>query len=60
MSNLSGEVAMCHMDVYMEQEEKYTKAVVSGSDRLQRKLQSEMASRMTPDLSSPPVRWGPW
>ncbi|XP_010255071.1 PREDICTED: uncharacterized protein LOC104595842 isoform X2 [Nelumbo nucifera] len=60
MSNLSDKVAMRHMDVYMEQEEKYTEAVMSDSDRLQRKLQSEMASRMTSDLSSPPVRWGPW
>ncbi|OVA10529.1 Peptidase S9 [Macleaya cordata] len=60
MSNLSDKVAMRHMDVYMEQEEKYTEAVMSETDRLQRKLQSEMAIRMTSDLSTPPVRWGPW
>lgn len=51
---------MRHMDVYMEQEEKYTEAFMFGTDRLQAKLQSEMASRMTSELSTPPLRWGPW
>ncbi|XP_042479375.1 protease 2 isoform X2 [Macadamia integrifolia] len=60
MSNLSDKVAMRHMDVCMEQEEKYTEAVMADSERIQRKLQSEMASRMAIDLSTPPVRWGPW
>ncbi|KAF8405120.1 hypothetical protein HHK36_010018 [Tetracentron sinense] len=60
MSNLGDKVAMRHMDVCMEQEEKYTEAVMSDTDRLQRKLQSEMASRMASHLSTPPVRWGPW
>ncbi|CAM8882421.1 unnamed protein product [Rhodiola kirilowii] len=60
MSKLSDKVAMRHMDVYMEQEEKYTEAVMSDTDRLQAKLQSEMASRMAADLSTPPLRWGPW
>ncbi|XP_058069234.1 uncharacterized protein LOC131218610 isoform X2 [Magnolia sinica] len=60
MSDLADKVAMRHMDVYMEQEEKYTEAVMYDTDRLQRKLQSEMASRMTSHLSTPPVRWGPW
>ncbi|XP_024978225.1 uncharacterized protein LOC112515565 isoform X2 [Cynara cardunculus var. scolymus] len=60
MSNLNDKVAMRHMDVYMEQEEKYTEAVLSDTDRLQSKLQSEMASRMSSQLSTPPLRWGPW
>ncbi|XP_038971658.1 protease 2 isoform X2 [Phoenix dactylifera] len=62
MSNLSDNVAMRHMDVYIEQEEKYTEAVMvaAGADRLQRKLQIEMAPRMASDLCTPPVRWGPW
>lgn len=60
MSNLSDKVAMRHMDVYMEQEEKYTEAVMSDTERLQAKLQSEMASRFAFDLSTPPLRWGPW
>lgn len=60
MSNLNDKVAMRHMDVYMEQEEKYTEAVMSDTLRLQSKLQSEMASRMHFHLSTPPLRWGPW
>ncbi|KAG2724591.1 hypothetical protein I3760_01G025300 [Carya illinoinensis] len=60
MSSLSDKVAMRHMDVYMEQEEKYTEAVMSGTERLQSKLQSEMASRLAFELSTPPLRWGPW
>lgn len=51
---------MRHMDVYMEQEEKYTEAIMSDTERLQAKLQSEMASRLAFDLSTPPLRWGPW
>ncbi|KAK9165311.1 hypothetical protein Scep_000502 [Stephania cephalantha] len=60
MSSLNDKVAMRHMDVYMEQEDKYTEAVMADTERLQRKLQSEMASRMASHLSSPPLRWGPW
>ncbi|KAA8531765.1 hypothetical protein F0562_006518 [Nyssa sinensis] len=60
MSNLNDKVAMRHMDVYMEQEEKYTEAVLSDTERLQSKLQSEMASRMASELSTPPLHWGPW
>lgn len=62
MSNLSDNVAMRHMDVYMEQEEKYTEAVLAaaGADRLQRKLHIEMAPRMASILCTPPVRLGPW
>lgn len=60
MSSLSDKVAMRHMDVYMEQEEKYTEAVMSGTERLQSKLQSEMASRLAFELSTPPLRCGPW
>ncbi|KAM0032180.1 putative oligopeptidase B [Helianthus debilis subsp. tardiflorus] len=60
MSNLNDKVAMRHMDVYMEQEEKYTEAVLNDTVRLQSKLQSEMASRMSNHLSTPPFRWGPW
>lgn len=60
MSNLNDKVAMRHMDVYMEQEEKYTEAVMSDTERLQSKLQSEMATRMAFELSTPPLRWGPW
>ncbi|MED6220703.1 hypothetical protein PIB30_047388 [Stylosanthes scabra] len=60
MSNLKDQVAMRHMDVCMEQEEKYTEAVMSDFEKLQNKLQFEMASRMPFDLSTPPLRWGPW
>ncbi|CAA6657766.1 unnamed protein product [Spirodela intermedia] len=62
MADLQDRVAMRHMDVYMEQEEKYTEAVMAslGAERLQLKLQTEMAARMASDLCSPPVRWGPW
>ncbi|XP_071711689.1 uncharacterized protein [Rutidosis leptorrhynchoides] len=62
MSNLNDKVAMRHMDVYMEQEEKYTEAVLltETTNRIQSKLQSEMASRMSSQLSTPPSRWGPW
>ncbi|KNA16379.1 hypothetical protein SOVF_089420 isoform A [Spinacia oleracea] len=60
MSKLDDKVAMRHMDVYMEQEEKYTEAVLSETHNLQSKLQSEIASRLPYDLSSPPFRWGPW
>lgn len=62
MSNLSDSVSMRHMDIYMEQEEKYTEAVFASlaADRLQRKLQIEMATRLATDLCTPPVRWGPW
>ncbi|XP_021751822.1 uncharacterized protein LOC110717433 [Chenopodium quinoa] len=60
MSKLNDKVAMRHMDVYMEQEEKYTEAVLSETQHLQNKLQSEIASRLPYDLSSSPFRWGPW
>lgn len=62
MSNLSDSVSMRHMDVYMEQEEKYTEAVFASlaADRLTRKLQIEMATRMSSELCTTPVRWGPW
>lgn len=59
MSHLEDKVAMRHMDVYMEQEEKYTEAVMSDTLKLQRKLQSEMAGRMVNQLCTPPLRWGP-
>jgi hypothetical protein len=47
------------MDFHMEQEEKYTEAVLAslGVDRLVRKLQIEMAPRLAPDLSTPPLRF---
>ncbi|KAK7346485.1 hypothetical protein VNO80_21005 [Phaseolus coccineus] len=60
MSKVSDKVAMRHMDVYMEQEEKYSEAVMSDSEKLLNKLHFEMASRMPFDLSTPPLRWGPW
>lgn len=60
MSSLNDKVAMRHMDMYMEQEEKYAEAVMADTERLQSKLQSEMASRLAFDLSTPPLRWGPW
>lgn len=60
MSRLNDKVAMRHMDVYMEQEEKYVEAVMADTERLQSKLQSEMASRLDFDLSTPPLRLGPW
>ncbi|KAL5819500.1 hypothetical protein ACOSQ4_023342 [Xanthoceras sorbifolium] len=58
MSSLNDKVAMWHMDMYMEQEKKYTEAVLSDTERLQSKLQLEMASRLAFDLSTPPLQWG--
>lgn len=60
MSSVTDKVAMRHMDVYMEQEEKYTEAVMSDTERLQSKLQSEMVPHIPFDLCSPPIPWGPW
>lgn len=60
MSSLNDKVAMRHMDVYMEQEEKYTEAVMSDSERVVNKLHFEMASRIPNELSTFPLRWGPW
>ncbi|CAK7339455.1 unnamed protein product [Dovyalis caffra] len=60
MSHLNDKVAMRHMDIYMEQEEKYAEAVMSDTEKLQSKLQSEMASRLHVELSTYPIRWGPW
>ncbi|CAL5197655.1 unnamed protein product [Lathyrus oleraceus] len=60
MSSLNDKVGMRHMDVYMEQEEKYTEAVMSDSERIVNKLHFEMASRVPFELSTPPLRWGPW
>ncbi|KAK3133492.1 hypothetical protein QOZ80_6AG0537250 [Eleusine coracana subsp. coracana] len=62
MGALSDAAAMRHMDVHMEAEEKYTEACLAacGADRLARKLQLEMASRLASDACTPPVRWGPW
>lgn len=60
MSNLNDKVAMRHMDIVMEQEENYLEAVMWGTEKLQAKLQSEMAPRFSFDLSTPPVKLGPW
>ncbi|PON88306.1 Peptidase S9A, prolyl oligopeptidase [Trema orientale] len=60
MSSLNDKVTMRHMDIYMEQEEKYAEAVMADTERLQSNLQSEMASRLAFDFSTPPLRWGPW
>nr|CAB3457224.1 unnamed protein product [Digitaria exilis] len=62
MGALSDAAAMRHMDVHMEAEEKYAEACLAacGADRLARKLQLEMASRLASDACTPPVRWGPW
>ncbi|KAI4325505.1 hypothetical protein MLD38_030896 [Melastoma candidum] len=60
MSNLNDKVAMRHLDMVMEQEENYLEAVMWGTEKLQAKLQSEMAPRFSPDLSTPPVKLGPW
>ncbi|KAI3830371.1 hypothetical protein MKX03_033483 [Papaver bracteatum] len=60
MTNLDDKVAMRHMDIYMEQEEKYTEAVMSDTERIQNRLQAEMAVRINSHLSSVPMKWGPW
>ncbi|RZC45284.1 hypothetical protein C5167_038231 [Papaver somniferum] len=60
MTNLDDKVAMRHMDVYMEQEEKYIEAVMSDTERIQNRLQAEMAVRINSHLSSVPMKWGPW
>uniref|UniRef100_A0ACD5YEL8 Uncharacterized protein n=1 Tax=Avena sativa TaxID=4498 RepID=A0ACD5YEL8_AVESA len=62
MGSLSDAAAMRHMDVHMEAEEKYAEACLAaaGADRLARKLQLEMASRLASDACTPPARWGPW
>nr|CAD1819508.1 unnamed protein product [Ananas comosus var. bracteatus] len=61
MSSLSDSVAMRHMDVYMEQEEKYAEAAMAaaGADRLVRKLQIEMARASPPSSPLPPCGGGP-
>ncbi|TQD95877.1 hypothetical protein C1H46_018515 [Malus baccata] len=52
--------AGCRSSTTKWQEEKYTEAVMSVTDRLQSKLQAEMASRIASDLSTPPLLWDPW
>ncbi|KAM0853900.1 hypothetical protein ACQ4PT_050762 [Festuca glaucescens] len=62
MGSLSAAAAMRHMDVHMEAEEKYAEACLAaaGADRLARKLQLEMASRLASEACTTPARWGPW
>ncbi|CAL1378823.1 unnamed protein product [Linum trigynum] len=50
MSRLSDVVVRLYINVQMEQEEKYTEAIVAGVETLQSKLQTEMASRIQFDL----------
>lgn len=40
----------------------YTDSVMTSvnADKLVRKLQIEMATRMAVDVCTPPVKWGPW
>ncbi|KAF8389892.1 hypothetical protein HHK36_024410 [Tetracentron sinense] len=45
---------------YLNQENSYTQAFMADTQILQRKLLSEMTSRMPPKISTPPERWGPW
>ncbi|RXI07244.1 hypothetical protein DVH24_026380 [Malus domestica] len=52
--------AGCRSSTTKWQEEKYTEAVMSVTDRLQSKLQAEIASHIASDLSTPPLLWGPW
>ncbi|KAM0827069.1 hypothetical protein ACQ4PT_068435 [Festuca glaucescens] len=62
MGSLSDAAAMRHMDVHMEAEEKYAEACLAaaGADRLARKLQLEMVSRLASEACTTPARWGPW
>jgi hypothetical protein len=62
MGSLADAAAMRHMDVHMEAEERYAEACLAaaGADRLARKLQLEMASRLASEACTAPARWGPW
>ncbi|XP_057870330.2 uncharacterized protein LOC131076988 isoform X2 [Cryptomeria japonica] len=45
---------------HLEQENHYTEAFMKDTAQLQRQLEAEMLSRMAPEFSTPPERWGPW
>ncbi|XP_042502302.1 protease 2 isoform X2 [Macadamia integrifolia] len=45
---------------YLNQENLYAEAFMADTENLQRELLLEMQSRMTPKISTPPERWGPW
>ncbi|EXB44900.1 Protease 2 [Morus notabilis] len=45
---------------YLRRENSYAEAFMADTHKLQRKLFSEMTSRMPAKISTPPERWGPW
>lgn len=45
---------------YLKQENSYAEAFMADTQNLQRTLFTEMTSRMTTKISTPPERLGPW
>ncbi|XP_047971308.1 dipeptidyl aminopeptidase BI [Salvia hispanica] len=45
---------------YINQENSYADAFMRETLELQNTLYSEMLSRLPPDITTPPHRWGPW
>ncbi|KAK9096269.1 hypothetical protein Sjap_021766 [Stephania japonica] len=45
---------------YLNKENSYADAFMSDTANFQRKLFSEMKSRLPTSISTPPERWGPW
>lgn len=56
MSNLEDPALTRHL----QDENSYTEAFMADTIQLQKQLQAEMQSRMPPEFSTPPERWGPW
>eukprot|EP01018_Ginkgo_biloba_P001991 Gb_02707 [translate_table: standard] len=56
MSNLEDPAVSAHL----QEENQYTEAVMAATIPLQQLLHTEMQSRMAPEISTPPERWGPW
>ncbi|KAH9301184.1 hypothetical protein KI387_012767, partial [Taxus chinensis] len=45
---------------HLQQENRYTETFMADTVELQQQLEAEMLSRMTPEVSTPPERRGPW
>ncbi|XP_057777518.1 uncharacterized protein LOC130995998 [Salvia miltiorrhiza] len=45
---------------YINQENSYADAFMRDTLQLHNTLYSEMVSRLPPDITTPPERWGPW
>ncbi|XP_028085498.1 uncharacterized protein LOC114286512 isoform X1 [Camellia sinensis] len=49
-----------HFIDYLNQENSYAQAFMADTLKLQHTLFSEITTRMPPQVSTPPQRWGPW